>query len=84
MGNELNRRDILNAIAGLGLAGAGDAHAASIDMRAANWVARASACRASASAGSHIGKPKLDEQSAIRIIRSALDCGMNFMDNSWD
>jgi aryl-alcohol dehydrogenase-like predicted oxidoreductase len=33
--------------------------------------------------GSHIGKQK-DEQESIRIIRSAIDRGMTFMDNSWD
>jgi aryl-alcohol dehydrogenase-like predicted oxidoreductase len=34
--------------------------------------------------GSHIGKPKLSSPTAVRIIRTALDGGMNFMDNSWD
>ncbi len=34
--------------------------------------------------GAHIGKPKLDENEAIRLIRSALDQGLNFLDNSWD
>src|SRR5436190_966631 len=35
--------------------------------------------------GSHVGKPeKLKEDETIRIIRAALDRGMNFMDNSWD
>src|SRR5450755_574424 len=33
--------------------------------------------------GSHIGQVK-DDTEAIRIMRSALDRGMNFMDNSWD
>jgi hypothetical protein len=33
--------------------------------------------------GSHIGRPR-EEQEAIRIIRSAVDRGMNFMDNCWD
>jgi predicted aldo/keto reductase-like oxidoreductase len=34
--------------------------------------------------GSHIGKPSLTNVEAIRLIREALDRGMNFMDNSWD
>ena len=34
--------------------------------------------------GSHIGKSKVEEQEAVRIIRSALDQGINFLDNSWD
>ncbi|MCX6923795.1 MAG: aldo/keto reductase [Verrucomicrobia bacterium] len=33
--------------------------------------------------GYHIGLPS-DEQEAIRIIRSAIDHGINFMDNCWD
>ena len=33
--------------------------------------------------GSHIGKQK-DEQESIRIIRSAIDRGITFMDNAWD
>jgi aryl-alcohol dehydrogenase-like predicted oxidoreductase len=33
--------------------------------------------------GYHIGQPK-DENEGIKIIRSALDRGMNFLDNCWD
>ncbi len=33
--------------------------------------------------GSHIGQQS-DEQESIRIIRTALDQGINFLDNSWD
>jgi aryl-alcohol dehydrogenase-like predicted oxidoreductase len=33
--------------------------------------------------GFHIGQPK-DEQEGIRLIRTAIDRGINFMDNSWD
>ncbi|MBU6399557.1 MAG: aldo/keto reductase [Verrucomicrobia bacterium] len=33
--------------------------------------------------GFHIGVPR-DEQEGIRIIRSAVDRGINFMDNCWD
>lgn len=33
--------------------------------------------------GFHIGQQK-DEQESIRIIRAAIDRGINFMDNSWD
>jgi predicted aldo/keto reductase-like oxidoreductase len=34
--------------------------------------------------GAHIGKPKLNESKAVRIIQSAIDQGINFLDNSWD
>jgi aryl-alcohol dehydrogenase-like predicted oxidoreductase len=33
--------------------------------------------------GHHLGFPP-DEQEAIRLIRTAIDNGVNFMDNSWD
>ena len=32
--------------------------------------------------GYHLGLP--DEQEAIRMVRTALDHGMNFLDNCWD
>ena len=32
--------------------------------------------------GSHIGRPT--EEESIRIVRAAVDNGVNFMDNSWD
>lgn len=34
--------------------------------------------------GWHLGLKNVDEQTAIRIVRSALDEGINFLDNSWD
>ncbi|MCC6588362.1 MAG: aldo/keto reductase [Bryobacterales bacterium] len=34
--------------------------------------------------GSHIGKQKLSDDEAVRLIRQALDRGLNFLDNSWD
>src|SRR3954468_11407592 len=34
--------------------------------------------------GWHLGLPKVDEALAIHIVRSAIDRGVNFMDNSWD
>src|SRR5207253_7341334 len=34
--------------------------------------------------GWHLGLKKVDEQLASRIVRTALDRGINFLDNSWD
>ena len=34
--------------------------------------------------GSHIGKPKLSDGDAVKLMRSAIDRGITFMDNSWD
>src|ERR1043166_3187312 len=34
--------------------------------------------------GWHIGLKHVDEQLSLRIVRSAIDRGITFMDNSWD
>ena len=34
--------------------------------------------------GWHLGRPALREEEAIRLMRAALDRGLNFMDNCWD
>src|SRR5215467_14353651 len=34
--------------------------------------------------GWHLGLPNVDENLAIRIVRTAIDRGVNFLDNSWD
>jgi predicted aldo/keto reductase-like oxidoreductase len=34
--------------------------------------------------GGHIGSPAVDEQLSMRIIRTAIDRGVTFMDNCWD
>ena len=34
--------------------------------------------------GWHLALPKVDEKLAFRIVRSAIDRGINFMDNCWD
>ncbi|TMI84316.1 MAG: aldo/keto reductase [Bacillati bacterium ANGP1] len=34
--------------------------------------------------GFHLGKPELPEPESIRIIRAAIDNGINFLDNCWD
>ncbi len=34
--------------------------------------------------GFHLGLPHVEEADAIRIVRSALDQGVNFLDNAWD
>ncbi len=34
--------------------------------------------------GFHLGQPQVSEAEAIRIVRTAVDRGINFLDNSWD
>src|SRR6266516_4310597 len=34
--------------------------------------------------GWHLGLERVDEQLSLRIIRTAIDRGINFLDNCWD
>src|ERR1044071_5276062 len=34
--------------------------------------------------GWHLGLKHVDDELAVRIVRTAIDRGINFMDNSWD
>ena len=34
--------------------------------------------------GSHLGRPEVSEDEALRLIHEGLDRGINFLDNSWD
>jgi aryl-alcohol dehydrogenase-like predicted oxidoreductase len=34
--------------------------------------------------GFHLGRPNISSGEAVRLIRQALDRGLNFLDNSWD
>src|SRR5260370_20497295 len=34
--------------------------------------------------GFHLGKPELPESESTRVIRTAIDNGINFLDNCWD
>jgi aryl-alcohol dehydrogenase-like predicted oxidoreductase len=34
--------------------------------------------------GWHLGLPRVDEALSIRLVRDAIDRGINFLDNSWD
>src|ERR1700722_7632199 len=34
--------------------------------------------------GYHIGKPQLSEADSIKIVRTAIDRGITFIDNCWD
>ena len=34
--------------------------------------------------GFHLGRPYVTEPNSIRIVRTGIDGGINFLDNSWD
>jgi len=80
-----NRREVLGALAGASLAAALPAAA---DERTGDMIYRTfgqAGIKVSAIGlgGSHIGSPA-DENDGIRIVRTAIDRGITFMDNCWD
>ena len=82
--HDWNRRELLTGLTGAALASsaAGSAATNSMPQRDLGRTGQKVSCIGLG--GAHIGKPKLSEDEAIRLIRQALDRGMNFMDNSWD
>jgi aryl-alcohol dehydrogenase-like predicted oxidoreductase len=84
MDERFNRREAISGIAGLALLSASSAKSATtrITYRPLGHTGQTVSCVGLG--GSHIGKPKLSDDEAIRLIREALDRGLNFMDNSWD
>src|SRR3954471_9622846 len=82
----MDRRQALNILAGAGIAaaqaqtsGSQEANGGMIYRKMGSTGERVSAIGLG---GAHLGKPS--EEEAIRIVRSALDRGMNFLDNCWD
>jgi predicted aldo/keto reductase-like oxidoreductase len=84
----IERRDFLNAVAGAPVAAALVQDALAADERQGDMIYRklgrtGERVSAIGLGGYHIGMPKDDAESA-RLIRSAIDRGITFMDNSWD
>ena len=88
-GNDgITRRDFVKSIAATGVAVGLGAQAWSAESKAGDMIYRTlgrSGEKVSAIGlgGYHIGVPK-DEAEGIRLIRSAIDRGITFMDNCWD
>jgi aryl-alcohol dehydrogenase-like predicted oxidoreductase len=79
----MDRRQALNLIAGAGLAAfARGQSKGSKEMIYRQLGSTGERVSAIGIGGAHLGKP--DEQEAIRIVRSALDRGITFLDNCWD
>ena len=77
----MNRREALASLATIGLAAAAPAEPKGMTYRTLGKTGeRVSSIGLG---GHHIGRPK-DPAVGIAIIRSALDRGMNFLDNCWD
>jgi len=79
----MDRREAISTITGLGLALAGQAETISKDMPYRQFGKTSEKVSAVGIGGYHIGVPK-DPQIGIRVVRTALDNGINFLDNCWD
>src|SRR5216684_5663484 len=80
--NDMGRRKFMAGVAALS-AGSGLRAASSDGMIYRTLGTTGEKVSAIGLGGHHIGRPK-DASEGIRIIRSALDRGMNFLDNCWD
>jgi predicted aldo/keto reductase-like oxidoreductase len=78
----MDRREALSALAALGISASmrGETSGSMIYRPFGKTGEKVSAIGLG---GHHIGRPK-DPQVGIQIIRTALDNGMNFLDNCWD
>ncbi|MDQ6759474.1 MAG: aldo/keto reductase [Acidobacteriota bacterium] len=79
-----NRREILTGLTGAALASSQATSAATSTMPHRDLGRTGQKVSCIGLGGAHIGKPKVSDSESIRLIRQALDRGMNFMDNSWD
>ena len=79
--SDMQRREFLSGLAGLSVAAAlqGETRDGVIYRNLGSTGERVSAIGLG---GYHIGVPS--EEESIRIIRTALDRGITFLDNSWD
>ncbi len=81
--HELNRRTFLGGAAALTATAALQGQTSSSEMQYRTLGKTGEKVSAIGLGGSHIGNPK-DPAEGIKIIRSALDRGINFLDNCWD
>ncbi len=84
----ITRREFVRLAAAGAVAGAVAPHALGIERGSSGMIYRAlgstgEKVSAIGLGGFHIGNPLLDSEG-IKIIRSAIDRGITFMDNSWD
>jgi len=86
--SDLNRREFVRLTTAAGAAVTVGAHAFGAELREGDMLMRTlgrtgEKVSAIGLGGFHIGEPK-EEAEGIRIIRTAIDRGITFMDNCWD
>ncbi|MCU1232277.1 MAG: aldo/keto reductase [Candidatus Solibacter sp.] len=80
--SHINRRTVLGGLAGLSTSGLAQNASSGMPTRTLGRTGEKVSCIGLG--GYHIGKPKLTDDDAIKLMRSAIDRGITFMDNSWD
>lgn len=83
-----SRRDFVRSVAATGLALGAGARALAAETRSGDMLYRTlgrtgEKVSAIGLGGFHAGTPR-DEQDSLRLIRTAIDRGVTFMDNCWD
>jgi aryl-alcohol dehydrogenase-like predicted oxidoreductase len=78
---KLDRREVVSGLAGAAFLSQASA-AEGVQYRTLGKTGQKVSCIGVG--GSHIGESKVSASDATKIIRSAIDRGINFMDNSWD
>ncbi len=81
-GHKLNRRELVSGLGALAFSGSGRAATGDMPMRDLGATGVKVSCIGLG--GADIGKPKLSDDESVRLIRNAIDRGINFLDNSWD
>jgi uncharacterized protein len=80
-----SRRDLVGAVGAsvaLNAAGAENSQKSGMQYRVLGRTGERVSCIGMG--GAHIGKKSLSDDESVRMIRSAIDRGITFMDNSWD
>jgi len=88
MPDNVRRRDFLDTLGGISLAAYMAKGLFAADERSGDMIYRklgktGERVSAIGLGGHHIGRPR-EEKDGIRIVRAAIDRGINFMDNCWD
>ena len=77
-----NKREILRAALAAGVATSAVQGATEIPYRTLGRTGEKVSCIGMG--GYHLGKKEVAEADAIKLVRSGVDRGINFLDNSWD
>jgi hypothetical protein len=79
---QTNRREVLLATLGAGIAASAASGGSEIPYRVLGRTGEKVSCIGMG--GYHLGKKEVTEGDALTLVRTGVDRGINFLDNSWD